>query len=245
MLGPELVWSTNEAMSKIRTRMLTTHSRHKGYANVQGKNLKFDLGDMVFLKIEPMKGVMRFEKKEKLSPRFVESFEIFEWIGLIVHTQLFYVTHQFIHRRSSPIFLFTDVFSPPPSPSIMPTSKTRAIFCPCFTSPNYLHSVCILFDELEPSSHHSLYRLLVSVLSSLTIASPQPFEASSESVLPSFESVLPSQAASKPSPLPKSISLKLSRAVFSSSYLLLIYLFGLYPYGCPLGSPPFHRFMTV
>ena len=34
------------------------------------------MGDRVFLKISPMKGAMRFGKKGKLSPRFIEPFEI-------------------------------------------------------------------------------------------------------------------------------------------------------------------------
>ena len=35
----------------------------------------------VFLKIAPMKGVMRFGKKGKLSPRFIGPFEILERVG--------------------------------------------------------------------------------------------------------------------------------------------------------------------
>ena len=36
------------------------------------------VGDQVFLKVSPMKGVMRFDKKGKLSPRYVGPFEILE-----------------------------------------------------------------------------------------------------------------------------------------------------------------------
>ncbi|KAA0040141.1 pol protein [Cucumis melo var. makuwa] len=60
-------------------------SRHKSYADEQRKDLEFDVGDMVFLKVAPMKGVLRFEKKEKLSPRFVGPFEILERIGLVAY----------------------------------------------------------------------------------------------------------------------------------------------------------------
>jgi hypothetical protein len=38
--------------------------------------LEFEMRDRVFLKVSPMRGVMRFGKKGKLSPRFVGSFEI-------------------------------------------------------------------------------------------------------------------------------------------------------------------------
>ena len=39
------------------------------------------MGDHVFLKISPMRGVMRFEKREKLSPRYIGPFEILERVG--------------------------------------------------------------------------------------------------------------------------------------------------------------------
>ncbi|KAL0553952.1 hypothetical protein IC582_007856 [Cucumis melo] len=85
MLGPELVQTTNAAIQKIRARMLTAQSRQKSYADVRRKNLKFEVGDMVFLKVAPMKGVLRFVKKGKLSPRFVGPFEILELIGPVAY----------------------------------------------------------------------------------------------------------------------------------------------------------------
>jgi len=40
--------------------------------------LEFEVGDFVFLKISPMKGVIRFGNRGKLSPRFIGPFEILE-----------------------------------------------------------------------------------------------------------------------------------------------------------------------
>uniref|UniRef100_A0A2N9GV60 RNA-directed DNA polymerase n=1 Tax=Fagus sylvatica TaxID=28930 RepID=A0A2N9GV60_FAGSY len=54
-------------------------------ANKRRKDLEFELGDMVFLRVAPMKGVMRFGKKGKLSPRFVGPFEILERIGPVAY----------------------------------------------------------------------------------------------------------------------------------------------------------------
>ncbi|KAL4032926.1 hypothetical protein IC575_006009 [Cucumis melo] len=85
MLGPELVQTTNVAIQKIRARMLTAQSRQKSYADRRHKDLEFEVGDMVFLKVAPMKGVLRFEKKGKLSPRFVGPFEILERIGALAY----------------------------------------------------------------------------------------------------------------------------------------------------------------
>ncbi|KAL4016694.1 hypothetical protein IC575_024351 [Cucumis melo] len=85
LLGPELVQTTNTAIKKIRAHMLTAQSRQKIYADVRRKDLEFDVGDMVFLKVAPMKGVLRFEKKGKLSPRFVGPFEILKRIGPVAY----------------------------------------------------------------------------------------------------------------------------------------------------------------
>ncbi|TYK22181.1 ty3-gypsy retrotransposon protein [Cucumis melo var. makuwa] len=85
MLGPELVQTTNATIQKIRARILSAQSRQKSYADIRRKDLEFDVGDMVFLKVALVKGVLRFEKKRKLSPRFVEPFEILERIGPIAY----------------------------------------------------------------------------------------------------------------------------------------------------------------
>ncbi|KAL0541426.1 hypothetical protein IC582_021471 [Cucumis melo] len=85
LMGPELVQSTNEAIQKIRSRMHTAQSRQKSYAVVRRKDLEFEVGDKVFLKVAPMRGVVRFERRGKLSPRFVGPFEILERIGPVAY----------------------------------------------------------------------------------------------------------------------------------------------------------------
>ncbi|KAA0054780.1 pol protein [Cucumis melo var. makuwa] len=85
LMGPELVESTNKAIQKIRSRMHTAQSRQKSYADVRRKDLEFDVGDKVFLNVAPMRGVLQFEKRGKLSPRFVGPFEILERIGPVAY----------------------------------------------------------------------------------------------------------------------------------------------------------------
>ena len=43
------------------------------------------MGDHVFLKVSPMKNVMRFGKKGKLSPRYVGPFEVLEKVGALAY----------------------------------------------------------------------------------------------------------------------------------------------------------------
>ncbi|XP_070046895.1 uncharacterized protein [Nicotiana tomentosiformis] len=44
-------------------------------------DLSFMVGEKVLLKVSPMKGIMRFERRGKLSSRFLGSFEVFERVG--------------------------------------------------------------------------------------------------------------------------------------------------------------------
>nr|XP_016457847.1 PREDICTED: uncharacterized protein LOC107781627 [Nicotiana tabacum] len=53
------------------------------YADVRRRDLEFDVEDWVFLKVSPMKGVMRFGKKGKLSPRYVGPYKIIQRIGRV------------------------------------------------------------------------------------------------------------------------------------------------------------------
>ncbi|XP_038885937.1 uncharacterized protein LOC120076244 [Benincasa hispida] len=75
LLGLELVQATNEAIQKIKAHMQTTQSRHNSHVDVRRKDLEFEAGDKVFLKVAHMKGVLRFGRKEKLSPRFIYIFQ--------------------------------------------------------------------------------------------------------------------------------------------------------------------------
>ena len=47
--------------------------------------LEFEVGDHVFLKVMPKRGVVRFGKRGKLSPRFIGRFEILERVGTVAY----------------------------------------------------------------------------------------------------------------------------------------------------------------
>ena len=83
--GPDLIRDTFEKVSLIRQRLLTAQSRHKSYADVRRRPLEFEVGDHVFLKVMPKRGVVRFGKRGKLSPRFIRPFEILERVGTVAY----------------------------------------------------------------------------------------------------------------------------------------------------------------
>ena len=82
---PDLVRDTSEKVSLIRQRLLTAQSWQKSYADVRRRPLEFEVGDHVFLKVMPKRGVVRFGERGKLSPRFIGSFEILERIGTVAY----------------------------------------------------------------------------------------------------------------------------------------------------------------
>ena len=69
----------------IRQRLLTAQSRQKSYADVRRRPLEFEIGDHVFLKVMPKRGVVRFGKYGKLSPRFIGPFKILERISTVAY----------------------------------------------------------------------------------------------------------------------------------------------------------------
>ncbi|KAF5472424.1 hypothetical protein F2P56_009144 [Juglans regia] len=65
--------------------MTAAQSRQKSYSDTRRRDLLFEGGDWVYLKVSPMKGVKRFGKKGKLSPRYVGPFQILEKVGPVAY----------------------------------------------------------------------------------------------------------------------------------------------------------------
>ena len=60
--GPDLIRDTSEKVCLIQKRLLTAQIWQKSYANRRRRPLEFEVGDHVFLKVMPKKGVVRFGK---------------------------------------------------------------------------------------------------------------------------------------------------------------------------------------
>ena len=71
LVGLELVQITSEKVKVVRDNLKIARDRHKSYADNRRRDLQFEIGDRVFLKISPWKGVLRFGKRGKLSPRYI------------------------------------------------------------------------------------------------------------------------------------------------------------------------------
>ncbi|GKC75585.1 putative reverse transcriptase domain-containing protein, partial [Tanacetum coccineum] len=86
LTGPELIRDTTEKIVQIKNRLLTARSRQKSYADRRTKPLEFEVGDTVLLKVSPWKGVVRFRKREKLSPHSIGPFKILARVGPVAYT---------------------------------------------------------------------------------------------------------------------------------------------------------------
>ncbi|GKE37530.1 putative reverse transcriptase domain-containing protein [Tanacetum coccineum] len=85
LIGPEIVQETTDKIVQIKERLKAARDRQKSYADNRRKPLEFSVGDKVLLKVSPRKGVVRFGKRSKLSPRYVGPFEIVERVGPVAY----------------------------------------------------------------------------------------------------------------------------------------------------------------
>ncbi|XP_049406129.1 uncharacterized protein LOC125869726 [Solanum stenotomum] len=83
--GTDLLQEALDQVRVIQDRLRTAQSRHQSYADQRRRPLKFSVGDRVFLRVSPMKGVMRFGRRGKLSPRYIGPFEILRTVGEVAY----------------------------------------------------------------------------------------------------------------------------------------------------------------
>ena len=67
------------------TKVKYVSDRQKSYVNLKRKDIKYEVGDKVFLKVSPWRKILWFGKKGKLNPRFIGSYEILERIGPVAY----------------------------------------------------------------------------------------------------------------------------------------------------------------
>ncbi|XP_070015171.1 uncharacterized protein [Nicotiana sylvestris] len=85
LYGTYLVQDALDKVKLIQERLRTAQSRQKSYVDQKGRDVSFMVGKKVLLKVSPMKGIMRFEKKGKLNPRFICPFEVLRQVGEVAY----------------------------------------------------------------------------------------------------------------------------------------------------------------
>ena len=76
-----MVSEAEDQVRLIQANLKAAQARQKSYADKRRWPLIFEVGDNVYLRVSPMKGVQRFGMRGKLAPRYVGPFPITERCG--------------------------------------------------------------------------------------------------------------------------------------------------------------------
>ena len=82
----------------IRKRLEAAQDRQRKYADLHRKDMDFEIGALVLLKVSPWKGLVRFGQKGKLSPRFIGPFEVLKKVKKVAYEIALPPQWQHIHN---------------------------------------------------------------------------------------------------------------------------------------------------
>src|SRR3954471_6383129 len=85
LLGPEFITETTEKIALIRQRIRAAQDRQKVYADQNRREVTFEVGDMVFLKVSAHRGLQKSRKLGKLAPRYIGPFRVLERVGPVAY----------------------------------------------------------------------------------------------------------------------------------------------------------------
>jgi hypothetical protein len=85
VFGPEILQEAEKQVQIVKENLKTTQSRQKSYADNRRREFIIEVGDFVYLKVSPMRGMKRFKVKGKLSPHYIGPFKILERKGVVAY----------------------------------------------------------------------------------------------------------------------------------------------------------------
>ncbi|KAA3483971.1 DNA/RNA polymerases superfamily protein [Gossypium australe] len=71
LVGLDFIKKTKEKVKLVKDRLNAASNRQKPYDDLKKKDIEYNVGHKVFLKVSPWKKVHWFGKKGKLSPIFI------------------------------------------------------------------------------------------------------------------------------------------------------------------------------
>jgi hypothetical protein len=80
----EVLKDAERQVQMVCESLKVAQSRQKSYADKR-RDLSFEVGDFVYLKVSPMRGTRRFKVKGKLAPRYVGPFKIVDCRGEVAY----------------------------------------------------------------------------------------------------------------------------------------------------------------
>jgi hypothetical protein len=85
VFGPDILHEAEENIKMVRENMKIAQSRQWSYADTRRRELSFEVGDFVYLKVSPIREVRRFRVKGKLAPRYVGLYQILAKRGEVAY----------------------------------------------------------------------------------------------------------------------------------------------------------------
>jgi hypothetical protein len=85
VFGPDILQEAKKQVHMVRENLRVAQSRQKSYTNQSRRELSFEVGDFVYLKVSSMRGLRHFKVRGKLAPRFIGPFEILEKRGEVAY----------------------------------------------------------------------------------------------------------------------------------------------------------------
>jgi hypothetical protein len=85
VFGPDILLEAEENIKMGRENLKIAQSRQRSYADTRRRELSFEVGDFVYLKVSPIRGVRRFWVKGKLAPRYVGPYQILAKRGEVAY----------------------------------------------------------------------------------------------------------------------------------------------------------------
>jgi hypothetical protein len=85
LFGLKLVQEAEEKVGVIRENLRAAQMRQKSYHDKTKAPREFEVGNYVYLKVSPTKGVQRFGVKGKLAPRYIGPYEVTEKFGTVAY----------------------------------------------------------------------------------------------------------------------------------------------------------------
>jgi hypothetical protein len=82
---PDILQEAKKQVCMVRDNLRVAQLRQKSYGDDRRRELCFEVGDFVYLKVSPMKGLRCFKVCGKLTPRFIGPFKIMEKRGEVAY----------------------------------------------------------------------------------------------------------------------------------------------------------------
>jgi hypothetical protein len=85
LVGPAFIKEAEERVAEIRGKLKAAQSRQKSYSDKKRREVSFNPGDFVYLKVSPIRGTRSFQVHGKLAPRYIGPYQVLKKMGAVAY----------------------------------------------------------------------------------------------------------------------------------------------------------------